>query len=84
MRADDATCAADVSITPEDRREALRRLITVGRMIRRTNGAYGTTHAELMSNAMARDLKARKLACPGFNHDMYPTTKGKKLMEEKG
>lgn len=81
----DGACAVGTSppaITSDDRREALRRLIGHSKMIRRTDGSYGTTHAELMTNAMARHLKAKKLACPGFNHDIYPTTKGRKYLEE--
>lgn len=66
----------------EHQRDALRRLINAGKMIRRHDGSYGTTREQLMTNADARELKAKKLACPGFNHDIYPTLKGRKLIEE--
>lgn len=72
----------DITFNSTDRREALRTLIATGKMIRRTNGAYGTTQGELMSNAMANHLKAKKLACPGFNHEILPTAKGRKYVEE--
>lgn len=84
---DDVARAAGASVpefTAEQRLDALRKLIYFGKMIRRSNGAYGTTHAELMTNAMARHLKAKKLACPGFNHEIHPTLKGRRCVEEKG
>jgi hypothetical protein len=51
-------------------------------MIRRNDGSYGTTGEKLITNAVARRLKYRGLATPGFNKDMYPSIRGKELNAE--
>lgn len=68
-------------IAPEDR-EALRRLCDAGRMIRRTDGSYGTAAEKLITNAVAVRLKRRGLATPGFNKDMFPSMRGKQCNAE--
>jgi hypothetical protein len=72
---------ASSDFTPDQRRAALRHIITFGHLIRRRNGAYGTPQAELLSIPLANDLKKRKLACAGFNHTIHPTSKGRKYAE---
>jgi hypothetical protein len=37
----------------------------------------------MMTNAMARDLKAKRYAVAGFNHQIVPTQKGRKFAEER-
>jgi hypothetical protein len=64
------------------RREALRTLIANRIFIRRSDGSFGTSQAEMMTNAMARDLKAKRYAISGFNHQIVPTEKGRKFAEE--
>lgn len=65
------------------RREALRMLIANRLFIRRSDGSFGTSQAELMTNAMARDLKAKRYTISGFNHQIVPTDKGRKFAEER-
>lgn len=83
----DGGCAADTfpprtvgtaikkPITPEDR-EALRRLCKLGKMIRRSDGSYGTPKQELIACDVAARLKARRFAIPGFDRELVPTAKG--------
>lgn len=69
--------------TNAQRREALRALIANRIFIRRSDGSFGTSQAEMMTNAMARDLKAKRYAISGFNHQIVPTEKGRKFAEER-
>jgi hypothetical protein len=69
------------SIADEDR-EALRRLVEVGRMIRRVDGSYGTASKKMITNAVAVRLKARHLAVAGFKKDMVASERGKRLNAE--
>jgi hypothetical protein len=79
----DGVCAAGSPLTlAQQDREALRRLCEVGRMIRRTDGNYGTPRERLITMAVARRLKKRGLATPGFDKDMFPSTRGKELNAE--
>jgi hypothetical protein len=70
-------------VAKEDR-EALKRLVEAGRMIRRGDGRYGTTAKPLITNVVAARLKARELAVSGFDKQktMYPSDKGRRLYAE--
>jgi hypothetical protein len=69
-------------IADEDR-EAVRRLIEAGKMIRRADGRWGTASRPLITGAVAARLKARSLAVSAFDKQtMYPSDKGKRLYAE--
>ena len=63
-------------------REGLRRLIEHGKMIRRTDGSYGSKIRTLITNAVATRLKATDLAVSGFNRELVPTNKGRQVDSE--
>lgn len=62
--------------------EGLRRLIEYGKLIRREDGSYGTTIRTLVTLGVARRLKARDLAVAGFNREIVPTDKGRRVHAE--
>jgi hypothetical protein len=70
-------------VSTEDR-EALKRLVEAGRMIRRSDGRYGSAAKAMMTQANAQRLKARELAVSGFDKQktMYPSDKGRRLYAE--
>jgi hypothetical protein len=70
-------------VADEDR-EALKRLVEAGRMIRRGDGRYGTPAKALITSVVAARLKARELAVSGFDKQktMYPSDKGRRLYAE--
>ncbi len=69
-------------IADEDR-EALRRLIEAERMIRRSDGRYGTPKEALITGAIVARLKQRDLAVSGFDRKtIAPSDKGRRLYAE--
>lgn len=69
-------------IADEDR-EALRRLVEVGNMIRRSDGRYGTAREPLITGAIVARLKVRQLAVSGFDRkSVAPSDKGRRLYAE--
>jgi hypothetical protein len=70
-------------IADEDR-EALKRLVETGKMIRRKDGRYGTAAKAMITNVIAARLKARELAVTGYGkpRTMYPSDKGRRLYAE--
>ncbi len=65
-----------------EHRKCLAHLVQVGRMIRRTDGSYGTEAEMMMPNSIAVDLKSRRFAVAGFNKDIAATDRGRKLLRE--
>lgn len=60
------------------------KLIDHGKLIRRSDGSFGTTIRTLITNAVAVSLKSKRLAIAGFNREIVPTNKGRQVdMEEQ-
>lgn len=69
-------------IADEDR-EALKRLVEVGRMIRRTDGRYGTAREPMITQGIVARLKQRDLAVSGFDRkSIAASDKGRRLYAE--
>jgi hypothetical protein len=68
----------------DEDREALKRLVETGKMIRRKDGRYGTAAKAMITNVIAARLKARELAVAGYGkpRTMYPSDKGRRLYAE--
>lgn len=69
-------------VAAEDR-EALMRLVEAGKVVRRSDGRWGTSSRPLMTGAIAARLKERTLAVSGFEElTMVASDKGKRLYAE--
>ena len=62
-------------------RRSLRALIEAGRMHRADDGYYAADRKVRIPLDLAKKLKQRGLAVPGFSHDMVATQRGRELVK---